>query len=231
MNLLPPTRITIIFGLCMAGLAAALSFEHMRISAVIDGFSKPAGLDSIDTIDSKLTSLNAKLLELDSRRTLSNEDHSTAQLSISNRLNAVEISAVATADSVLKLSSAQLSSEELVMLRATVEALDIRLSDLQRTQNLPPNALAPTGDSSRAKAAHRPKAANAPPPFTAIAIESRGSQQFLSVATIGSTQLHQINLIRLGDTVPGTSWVLRSLDAKAAQFEVAGVHRTIPLAL
>jgi len=225
MNIQRPTRTTLTHGLCIAGLAAALSFEHMRIAAVLEGFSTAAGRDSIDAIDSRLTNLTEKLLKLDSRHTASNEDFRAAHLTVSNRIDAVETSVAATAESMLRLSG-----EELVMLRATVEALDFRLSDLQRTQNPPPHASAPTGDSSRAKAAHRPKAANSPPPFTAIAIESRGSQQFLSVAPIGSTQLHQINLIRLGDTVPGTSWVLRSLDAQAAQFDVAGVHRTIPLA-
>lgn len=222
------SRTTLSLGLLLIGAVGVQIYEHRQLSQLTSVVIGRSNNDHSDITLSRMVRAEERLDDADSKLLVSDKNLHATYLALSNRIDSVETSLTQTTGSVQELSKASLANEELLMLRTTVEALDIRLSGLQRTQNIPHKVSSPTGASTRPNAASHPKAA--PPPFTAIAIESRGGQKFLSVAPIGSTQLHQINLIRLGDTVPGTSWVLRSLNAQAAQFEVAGVLRTIPLA-
>ena len=111
-----------------------------------------------------------------------------------------------------------------MVLKASIEMIDIRLQELSKPQTTePPAAVSPPKTVFRKK----PTPAPQPPPFTVIGIEYRGGERFLSVAPSGSTQLSQINLIRPGDGVTGTSWKLKSMDGRLAHFEVAGLSRTL----
>ena len=111
-----------------------------------------------------------------------------------------------------------------MVLKASIEMIDIRLQELSKPQTTePPAAVSPPKTVIRKK----PPPAPQPPPFTVIGIEYRGGERFLSVAPPGSTQLSQINLIRPGDGVTGTAWKLKSMDGRFAHFEVAGLSRTL----
>lgn len=225
MNIRHSTRTTLILSLCIATLAVTAFYEHNRLSNLRPSLTDTPVEASLDSLQSRLAIIDERLTAQDNRRTVHAEDYRVSQQALSSRLDAVEAQA---RDFNQALSQALVASQDLAMLKASVEALDIRLTDFQQAQSMREGASrAPYTPSS--KPGQPPKAKPNPPPFTAIGIEHRGGQQFLSVAPIGSTALHQIHLIRIGDTVPGTAWTLRSVDADAAKFDVAGASRTLPI--
>lgn len=232
MNLLYPTRTTMALSLCLLALAGTQSYEHYRLTRLSTSLAETAGKESLDAILTRLGQFEERLAEADNKYVVGNDDFRSGQQALSNRLGAIEKLTKQARESVERLELASAKAENLVIIKASVDSLANQLKDLQNRQpksataNLPPPASIARKNAAIAKARH----SSTPPPFELIGIEHRGGQDFLAIAPHGSTQLHQINLIRPGDAVMDTTWKLSSLEGTSARFDVAGVPQTIALA-
>lgn len=225
MKLPRPTRTTLIFSLCLIALASVLAYENHQLSLVSNDLAATADKDSLNALLTRLTKVDERLDAVDGKHLVTNDDFRSGQQALSNRIDAVQAYAKQATETTQDLSLRVTAAEEQVMVvKASIEMIDIRLQELSKPQASEPPVVAPPPKPVIRK---KPPPAPQPPPFTVIGIEYRGGERFLSVAPPGSTQLSQINLIRPGDGVTGTSWKLKSMDGRLAHFEVAGLSRTL----
>lgn len=225
MKLPRPTRTTLIFSLCLIAMASVLAYENHLLSLVSNNLAATADKDSLNALLTRLDKVDERLDAVNGKHLVTNDDFRSGQQALSNRIDAVQAYAKQATETTQDLSLRVTAAEEQVMLlKASIEMIDIRLQELSKPQTTePPAAVSPPKTVIRKK----PPPAPQPPPFTVIGIEYRGGERFLSVAPPGSTQLSQINLIRPGDGVTGTAWKLKSMDGRSAHFEVAGLSRTL----
>nr|WP_314486788.1 methyl-accepting chemotaxis protein [uncultured Pseudomonas sp.] len=225
MKLPRPTRTTLIFSLCLIALASVLAYENHQLSLVSNDLAATADKDSLNALLTRLTKVDERLDAVDGKHLVTNDDFRSGQQALSNRIDAVQAYAKQATETTQDLSLRVTAAEEQVMVvKASIEMIDIRLQELSKPQASEPPVVAPPPKPVIRK---KPPPAPQPPPFTVIGIEYRGGERFLSVAPPGSTQLSQINLIRPGDGVTGTAWKLKSMDGRLAHFEVAGLSRTL----
>lgn len=225
MKLPRPTRTTLIFSLCLIALASVLAYENHQLSLVSNNLASTADKDSLNALLTRLAKVDERLDAVDGKHLVTNDDFRSGQQALSNRIDAIQAYAKQASKNTQDLSMRVTAAEEQVMvLKASIEMIDIRLQELCNPQASEPPMVAPPPKPVIRK---KPPPAPQPPPFTVIGIEYRGGERFLSVAPPGSTQLSQINLIRPGDGVTGTAWKLKSMDGRLAHFEVAGLSRTL----
>ena len=225
MNLIRPTRTTLILSLCLVVLASALAYENHQLSQLASNLETTAGKDLIDALLTRLAKVDERLDAVDGKHLVTNDDFRSGQQALSNRIDTVQAYAKQATETTQDLSLRVTAAEEQVMVvKASIEMIDIRLQELSKPLTTEPPVVAPPPKPVIRK---KPPPAPQPPPFTVIGIEYRGGERFLSVAPPGSTQLSQINLIRPGDGVTGTAWKLKSMDGRLAHFEVAGLSRTL----
>ena len=225
MKLPRPTRTTLIFSLCLIALATVLAYENHQLSLVSNDLASTADKDSLNALLTRLAKVDERLDAVDGKHLVTNDDFRSGQQALSNRIDTVQAYAKQATETTHDLSLRVTAAEEQVMvLKASIEMIEIRLQELSKPLTTEPPVIAPLPKPVIRK---KPPPAPQPPPFTVIGIEYRGGERFLSVAPPGSTQLSQINLIRPGDGVTGTSWKLKSMDGRLAHFEVAGLSRTL----
>lgn len=225
MKLPRPTRTTLIFSLCLIALASVLAYENHQLSLVSNDLASTADKDSLNALLTRLAKVDERLDAVDGKHLVTNDDFRSGQQALSNRIDTVQAYAKQATETTHDLSLRVTAAEEQVMvLKASIEMIEIRLQELSKPQTTEPSAAVSLPKTVIRK---KPPPAPQPPPFTVIGIEYRGGERFLSVAPPGSTQLSQINLIRPGDGVTGTSWKLKSMDGRLAHFEVAGLSRTL----
>ena len=202
MKLPRPTRTTLIFSLCLIALASVLAYENHQLSLVSNDLAATADKDSLNALLTRLTKVDERLDAVDGKHLVTNDDFRSGQQALSNRIDTVQAYAKQATETTHDLSMRVTAAEEQVMvLKASIEMIDIRLQELCNPQASEPPMVAPPPKPVIRK---KPPPAPQPPPFTVIGIEYRGGERFLSVAPPGSTQLSQINLIRPGDGVTGT---------------------------
>ena len=202
MKLPRPTRTTLIFSLCLIALASVLAYENHQLSLVSNDLAATADKDSLNALLTRLTKVDERLDAVDGKHLVTNDDFRSGQQALSNRIDAIQAYAKQASKNTQDLSMRVTAAEEQVMvLKASIEMIDIRLQELCNPQASEPPMVAPPPKPVIRK---KPPPAPQPPPFTVIGIEYRGGERFLSVAPPGSTQLSQINLIRPGDGVTGT---------------------------
>ena len=219
------TRTTFIFSLCLIVLAGAWAYENHQLSLLSSNLAAAADKDSLNALLTRLAKVDERLDAVENKHLVTNDDFRSGQQALSNRIDAVQAFAKQATEATQDLSQRITAAEEQVMLlKASVEMIDIRLQELSKPQATELPVVAPEPKPVIRK---KPQPAPQPPPFTVIGIEYRGGERFLSVAPPGSTQLNQINLIRPGDGVTGTAWKLKSMDGRLAHFEVAGLSRTL----
>ena len=225
MKLPRPTRTTLIFSLCLIALASVLAYENHQLSLVSNNLASTADKDSLNALLTRLAKVDERLDAVDGKHLVTHDDFRSGQQALSNRIEAAQAYAKQATETTQDLSLRVTAAEEQVMvLKASIEMIDIRLQELSKPQATELPVVAPEPKPVIRK---KSQPAPQPPPFTVIGIEYRGGERFLSVAPPGSTQLSQINLIRPGDGVTGTAWELKSMDGRLAHFEVAGLSRTL----
>lgn len=111
-------------------------------------------------------------------------------------------------------------ADDLQSLRTRVEQFEARLEKLRQ---------APVAAAASARPQVRPpgKPKGVEPPFTAVGIELRGGERFLSIAPVGTSSLAQIRLLRVGESEAG--WRLEAIEAKTAVFRSDGQVQRIAL--
>ena len=202
MKLPRPTRTTLIFSLCLIALASVLAYENHQLSLVSNDLASTADKDSLNALLTRLAKVDERLDAVDGKHLATNDDFRSGQQALSNRIDTVQAYAKQATETTHDLSLRVTAAEEQVMvLKASIEMIEIRLQELSKPLTTEPPVIAPLPKPVIRK---KPPPAPQPPPFTVIGIEYRGGERFLSVAPPGSTQLSQINLIRPGDGVTGT---------------------------
>ena len=202
MKLPRPTRTTLIFSLCLIALASVLAYENHQLSLVSNDLASTADKDSLNALLTRLAKVDERLDAVDGKHLVTNDDFRSGQQALSNRIDTVQAYAKQATETTHDLSLRVTAAEEQVMvLKASIEMIEIRLQELSKPQTTEPSAAVSLPKTVIRK---KPPPAPQPPPFTVIGIEYRGGERFLSVAPPGSTQLSQINLIRPGDGVTET---------------------------
>ena len=209
MKLPRPTRTTLIFSLCLIALASVLAYENHQLSLVSNNLASTADKDSLNALLTRLAKVDERLDAVDGKHLVTNDDFRSGQQALSNRIDTVQAYAKQATETTHDLSLRVTAAEEQVMvLKASIEMIEIRLQELSKPLTTEPPVIAPLPKPVIRK---KPPPAPQPPPFTVIGIEYRisnieyrGGERFLSVAPSGSTQLSQINLIRPGDGVTET---------------------------
>ena len=225
-----PTRTTLALSLCLLTLAGTLSYQQFRLNHLTTAVTGTAGKESLDAIQTKLEQFNERFAAVDQNYLTSNEDFRSGQQALSNRLDAIEDLAHQAKERVEQLDLSSASAEDIVIIKASVDSVAAQLKELQLRHSDAANAKPPSPNPSTRKASSKAKTKKSGyPPFDVVGLEYRGGQEFLAVAPIGSNQLSQIQLLRPGDGVSGTSWRLRSVDSASASFDVAGVSQTVAL--
>lgn len=232
MKLSRPTRTTLALSLCLLAMAGTLRYQHYQLTHLTTAIAETAGKKSLDAIHAELEQFDHRIAAVDQKYLTSNDDFRSGQQALSSRLDAIEGLANQVNKRVEQLDLSSASEEDMVIIKASVDSVAAQLKDLQLRQSNSANPKPPSPASSTQKAASRAKTKKSapPPPFEVIGLEHRGGHEFLAIAPIGSNQLSQIQLVRPGDGVSGTSWKLRSVDSASASFDVAGVAQTIALA-
>jgi len=226
-----PTRTTLALSLCLLTLAGTLSYQQFRLNHLTTAVTGTAGKESLDAIQTKLEQFNERFAAVDQNYLTSNEDFRSGQQALSNRLDAIEGLANQVRERVEQLDLSSASAEDIVIIKASVDSVAAQLKELQLRHSNAANAkpLSPNSSTRKATSKAKNKKSGSPPPFDVVGLEYRGGREFLAVAPIGSNQLSQIQLVRPGDGVSGTSWRLRSVDSASASFDVAGVSQTVAL--
>ncbi len=202
MKLPRPTRTTLIFSLCLIASASVLAYENPQLSLVSNNLASPTNKDSLNALLTRLAKVDERLDAVDGKHLVTNDDFRSGQQALSNRIDTVQAYAKQATETTHDLSLRVTAAEEQVMvLKASIEMIEIRLQELSKPLTTEPPVIAPLPKPVIRK---KPPPAPQPPPFTVIGIEYRGGERFLSVAPSGSTQLSQINLIRPGDGVTET---------------------------
>lgn len=223
-----PTRTTVILSLCSAILAALLLYEHLQIVLLSERLATSANNESINELLVKVRKIDDRLDRIDDKKPVSDEDFRAGQQALSNRIDAAQRAAEQASEVAQAISSTATPTAEWLLLKAEVEALSVRVHDLNRLQTKQPSTPQPrsklNGTANKATSA---PAKQQDPPFTVVGIEYRGGERFLSVGPLDSTRLSQLYLIQPGDTVAGTSWRLKAFENNSARFDVAGTPQVV----
>lgn len=153
MNLLRPTRTTVILSLCLAFMAGILGYEHHQLTNLSNGLAATADKDSLDALLARLGKVDERLDSVDGKHLVSNENFRSGQQALSNRIDAAQAYAKQATESVQDLSLNAASTSELVLLKASVETIDNRLHELSKSQIKQPAVALP-----------KPKAISRKPP-------------------------------------------------------------------
>ena len=174
MNLIRPTRTTLILSLCLVVLASALAYENHQLSQLASNLETTAGKDLIDALLTRLAKVDERLDAVDGKHLVTNDDFRSGQQALSNRIDAVQAYAKQATETTQDLSLRVTAAEEQVMVvKASIEMIDIRLQELSKPRTTEPlAAVSPPKTIIRKK----PPPAPQPPPFTVIGIEYRISR-------------------------------------------------------
>lgn len=223
-----PTRTTVILSLCSAILAALLLYEHQQIALLSERLTTSANNESINELLVKVREIDDRLDQIDDKKPVSDEYFRAGQQALSNRIDAAQRAADQASEVAQDISSTATPTAEWLSLKAEVEALSVRVHELNRLRTKQPSAAQPRSKlNGTANKASSTPAKQQDPPFTVVGIEYRGGERFLSVGPLESTQLSQLYLIQPGDTVAGTSWRLKALENNSARFDVAGTPQVV----
>src|SRR3990167_688112 len=139
MNLPRPTRSTLLLSFCLALMAGGLVYQHFQITQLRGSVDGAAEKTSIDAILTRLSNIDERLYFVDGKHLVSSEDFRAGQQALSNRIDAAQAFAKQVNETVQDLSRNAATSGELLVLKATVETLDVASRCLVRhSPNRPP---------------------------------------------------------------------------------------------
>ena len=171
MKLPRPTRTTLIFSLCLIALASVLAYENHQLSLVSNDLAATADKDSLNALLTRLTKVDERLDAVDGKHLVTNDDFRSGQQALSNRIDAIQAYAKQASKNTQDLSMRVTAAEEQVMvLKASIEMIEIRLQELSKPLTTEPPVIAPLPKPVIRK---KPPPAPQPPPFTVIGIEYR----------------------------------------------------------
>ena len=144
MKLPRPTRTTLIFSLCLIALASVLAYENHQLSLVSNDLASTADKDSLNALLTRLAKVDERLDAVDSKHLVTNDDFRSGQQALSNRIDTVQAYAKQATETTHDLSLRVTAAEEQVMvLKASIEMIDIRLQELCNPQASEPPMVAP----------------------------------------------------------------------------------------
>ena len=143
MKLPRPTRTTLIFSLCLIALASVLAYENHQLSLVSNDLASTADKDSLNALLTRLAKVDERLDAVDGKHLVTNDDFRSGQQALSNRIDDVQTYAKQASETTQDLSLRVTAAEEQVMvLKASIEMIDIRLQELSKPQASEPPVVA-----------------------------------------------------------------------------------------
>ena len=164
MKLPRPTRTTLIFSLCLIALASVLAYENHQLSLVSNNLAATADKDSLNALLTRLAKVDERLDAVDGKHLVTNDDFRSGQQALSNRIDTVQAYAKQATETTHDLSLRVTAAEEQVMvLKASIEMIDIRLQELCNPQASEPPMVAPPQNRLFARNLHlRPNLLRSP---------------------------------------------------------------------
>ncbi|MDU8358461.1 hypothetical protein [Pseudomonas syringae group sp. J309-1] len=226
------TRAAILQILTLIVLMGILVYQQSQIVHLKAGFESAANQETVSAITQRIDGLDDRLDAASQLKSVTIDDFRAGQQALSNRIDAVQALLKQVQEAAKDAAQQGASMQEVVVMGARIEELQVKLQDLRAAKSAPAQATAaakPKTPAPSRQTMAQAKAKEAPPPFSVVGVEYRGGERFLSVAPPGSTQLSQLNLVRPGDMVAGSNWQLSSLDESRALFSINGAPRILPL--
>ncbi|KPB74294.1 hypothetical protein ACKUFS_03845 [Pseudomonas cannabina] len=223
------SRATVLQILALIVLIGVLVYQQWQILHLKTGFESAANLETVNAITQRINGVDDRLDAASQLKSVTIDDFRAGQQALSNRIDAIQALVKQAQDAAQQAAA---TMQEVVVLGARIEELQVKLQDLRAVEAASAQVTAagkPKTPAPSRKATAQNKVPEAPPPFSVVGVEYRGGERFLSVAPPGSTQLSQLNLIRPGDMVAGSNWQLYSLDDSRALFSINGSTRILPL--
>ncbi|KUR50048.1 MULTISPECIES: hypothetical protein [Pseudomonas syringae group] len=211
-------------------LIGMLVYQQWQILHLKTGFESAANLETVNAITQRINGVDDRLDAASQLKAVTIDDFRAGQQALSNRIDAVQALLKQVQEAAKDAAQQGASMQEVVVMGARIEELQVKLQDLRAARPAQVTAAArPKTPPPSRKSTAQTKVPEAPPPFSVVGVEYRGGERFLSVAPPGSTQLSQLNLVRPGDMVAGSNWQLNSLDDSRALFSINGSTRILHL--
>ncbi|MDZ4020645.1 methyl-accepting chemotaxis protein [Pseudomonas sichuanensis] len=213
-------------------LGAIIALQQYQLSTLSSALNAAAEQTSIDALQNRVSAIDDRLDTVSGKPLVTMEDFRVSQQVLVNRIDAVQATAKQAQDIAVEASRSSASAGDLLVLKADLESLGGKLQKMSKPQG---QATAPVQKTSPPKAKPKPLPVKAPPttqgppPFQMLGLEYRGGERFLSVAPTGSTRLSQIDLVRPGEVVSGSTWRLKAVDERTATFDAGGTTRTLSI--
>ncbi|MEE4178994.1 hypothetical protein [Pseudomonas viridiflava] len=225
------SRSAILQILALIVLIGMLVYQQWQILHLKTGFESAANLETVNAITQRINGVDDRLDAASQLKSVTIDDFRAGQQALSNRIDAVQALLKQVQEAVKDAAQQGASMQEVVVMGARIEELQVKLQDLRATKpaSAQITAAKPKTPPPSRKATAQTKVPEPHPPFSVVGVEYRAGERFLSVAPPGSTQLSQLNLVRPGDMVAGSNWQLSSLDESRALFSINGSPRILPL--
>ncbi|WP_153786104.1 methyl-accepting chemotaxis protein [Pseudomonas sp. EMN2] len=213
-------------------LGAIIALQQYQLSTLSNALNAAAEQTSIDALQNRVSAIDDRLDTVSGKPLVTMEDFRVSQQVLVNRIDAVQATAKQAQDIAVEASRSSASAGDLLVLKADLESLGGKLQKMGKPQG---QATAPVQKNSPPKPKPKPVPVKAPPtpqeppPFQMMGLEYRGGERFLSVAPTGSTRLSQIDLVRPGEVVSGSTWRLKAVDERTATFDAGGTTRTLSI--
>ncbi|MEE4890986.1 hypothetical protein V2K64_19695 [Pseudomonas alliivorans] len=226
------SRAAILQKLTLIVLTSVVVYQQWQILHLKTGLESAANLETVNAITQRINGVDDRLDSASQLKSVTIDDFRSGQQALSNRIDAVQALLKQVQDAAKDAAQQGASMQEVVVMSARIEDLQVKLQDLRAAKPASAQVTAaarPKNPAPSRKTSTQIKVLQAPPPFSVVGVEYRGGERFLSVAPPGSTQLSQLNLVRPGDMVAGSNWQLNSLDDSRALFSINGLTRILPL--
>lgn len=198
-----------------AGLAAVALNQHRQLEGVKAAALNP---DHESTIDQRWAQLDEgqSKLSREFEQLLTQQQHQATAQAEQQRWRE---EATATLQSLTDASEAYPAPVDLTPLQGRLQVLEQKLQTLETR---PPQAATPRPELRRhtQRVAARPLPVKPVPPFSALGIETRGAETFLSVLPNDMPALRYVRLLQPGEAFGG--WQLQSASQGTATFMVGG---------
>jgi len=192
-------------------VSAGVVIDHVALSHLVQKTENTAQSSEVTALQHSLSGVEEQLAAIQRQPTAAAQANlSAARQALDDRLDKVE-----------QALESRARANDLALLQARLEQIEVRLENARRTP-----LLGPTLVHRRAPEISPQKVIE--PPFLILGTELRGGESFLSIAPSDAQLLAQLRLLHVSESQG--NWRLEALDGKTATFLVDGQvqHITVP---
>jgi hypothetical protein len=201
----------IVVAVTLTLVSAGVVIDHVALSHLVQKSENTAQSSEVTALQRRLSGVEEHLTAIKRQPTAAAQANlSAARQALDERLDRVE-----------QALESRARANDLALLQARLEQIEVRLEKIRRAPLLRPTLVhrrAPEADQHTV----------IEPPFFILGTELRGGESFLSIAPSDAQSLAQLRLLHVSESQG--NWRLEALDGKTATFRVDGQvqHITVP---